>query len=678
MADLLSIGLSGLSVSKTSLAVTGHNISNVNTPGFSRQDAVQATNVPQFSGAGYIGSGTTLTDIRRTYNEFLTAEVRNTTALSSDVEAYKSQIDQLDALLAGTTTGITPSLQKFFKALQTAAEDPANIPARQLVLSEGEGLARRFNTVYDRVNEQNGFINTQMTVITEQVNRLATSIAGYNDAIAIASANGQQPNDLLDSREEAIRKLSTYIGVTVVPQDDNTLNLFVGSGQPLVVGSIASRLETAQGVADPTRFEVEFVSGNSRQAITSLLSGGELGGLIRYRAETLDSTLNSLGRLALAVGDQVNTQLGQGLDLKGQVGAKLYNDMNDPALAALRVRAFATNTGSVQPTLNITNSSVLTTSDYRLEYDGVNYSARRLSDGALMTVTPSAPGAYPATLTFTDSAVAPPKDQGFSVTIATAPAANDKFLLQPTRRGATSISAVLDQPDQLAFAAPLRAQANLQNRGTGLIAQPTITNTQSPLVPADLQAFSPVTLTYDAVSGNLLFPAPFPGGATVVPATLAITPGPSNTLNYTITSGTSTFNITQTFSGRPQQGDTFTLGFNASGVSDNRNGLKLVDLQSKATVGLDPSFPTSSGVNFSDGYGELVGRVGSLTAQARQDSDATGAILKQATNNRDSLAAVNLDEEAANLIKFEQYYNASAQIIQVARSLFDTLINTFR
>jgi flagellar hook-associated protein 1 len=197
-------------------------------------------------------------------------------------------------------------------------------------------------------------------------------------------------------------------------------------------------------------------------------------------------------------------------------------------------------------------------------------------------------------------------------------------------------------------------------------------------VPADLQAFSPMTLTYDAASGNLLFPTPLPVGVTVTPATLAVVAGQSNTLSYSITSGTSTLNITQAFSGSPQDGDTFTLGFNTGGVSDNRNGLNLVNLQSKATVGVDPSFPGSSGVNFSDGYGDLVGRVGSLTAQARQDSDATSTILKQSTNNRDSLSAVNLDEEAANMIKFEQYYNASAQIIKVAQSLFDTLINTFR
>ncbi|WP_300656831.1 flagellar hook-associated protein FlgK [Pseudomonas sp.] len=690
MADLLSIGLSGLSANKTSLAVTGHNITNVNTPGFSRQDAVQATRNPQFSGAGYIGSGTTLVDIRRTYSEFLTTQVRSSTALSSDVEAYRSQIEQLDSLLAGTTTGITPSLQKFFSSLQTAAEDPANIPARQLVLSEAEGLARRFNTVSDRINEQNEFINKQMVAVSDQVNRLASSIAGYNDAIAKAAANGQQPNDLLDVREEAIRQLSTYVGVTVVAQDDSSLNLFVGSGQPLVVGSTTSRLEVGPGQGDPTRFEVNFVSGGSSQGITSLITGGELGGLIRYRAESLDPTLNSLGRLALAVSDQVNTQLGQGLDLKGQVGTALFGDYNDTALAALRVRAFSSNTGNAQPLLNITDTSVLTASDYRLELTGTTvpptFQARRLSDGKAIDVAVANDGAGNYTLSLAQpNPPALSKDQGFQVTFSAAEfakaASGDVYLLQPTRRGATTISAQLDQPDQLAFAAPLRSEADLQNRGNGVIGQPSIDNVQDPLVPADLQALSPLTMTYaapvaPATTGTLTLSAP--GGVTVSPATLSITPGQSNTLNYTITSGGSTLEVSQAFSGRPESGDTFTLGFNSNGVSDNRNALKLVDLQNKQTVGVDPSVGISTGVSFTDGYGDLVERVGTLTAQARQDSEATGAILKQATNNRDSLSAVNLDEEAANLIKFEQYYNASAQVIQVARSLFDTLINTFR
>jgi len=349
MADLLNIGLSGLAANKTSLSVTGHNIVNVNTPGFSRQETVQATRTPQFSGAGYIGSGTTLVDVRRIYNEFLNTQVRSSTALNSDTQAYLSQINQLDSLLAGSTTGVTPGLQKLFAALQTAAEDPANIPARQLVLSEAEGLAKRFNTIYDRLNEQNAFINKQLSAVTDQVNQLATSIAGYNDAIAVAASNGQAPNDLLDAREEAVRKLSEFVGVTVVPQDDNTYNLFIGSGQPLVVGSNAARLEVTPGQSDPLRSEIQFVSGNSRQNVTSLITGGEMGGLLRYRQDVLDTSLNAVGRLALSVTDQINRQLGQGLDLNGEFGNELFRPLNDPLLLAQRSLARVGNSGREKP-----------------------------------------------------------------------------------------------------------------------------------------------------------------------------------------------------------------------------------------------------------------------------------------------------------------------------------------
>jgi len=680
MADLLNIGLSGLSASKSQLSVTGHNISNVNTPGFSRQDASQATRTPQFSGAGYVGSGTTLVEIRRSYSEFLTSQLRSSTSMSSDVEAYKSQIDQLDSLLAGSTTGITPSLQKFFSAMQTAAEDPANIPARQLVLAEAEGLARRFNTVSDRLTEQNNFTNKQMAAVTDQVNRLAGSIGSLNDAIATASANGKQPNDLLDARDEAVRQLSTYIGISVTPQDDNSFNISVGSGQPLVVGKTVSQLKVVPGLSDPNRHEIRFVSGGSEQGITSQITGGELGGLIRYRSEVLDSTMNSLGRLALAMSDQVNTQLGQGLDLKGQVGKALFGDFNSSALMTLRATPFSDNPSvkvaspavAADASLRITETTMLTISDYRLERAGTGYTARRLSDGEPITVSPVLDeGGNPVLdaddnplLRFTDSTG---RDQGFQVSVSGDVADGDRFLLQPTRRGATDIKAVLDQADQLAFAAPIRAESKLQNVGTGMISQPATAH-RVDMAALKTALSSDITLTYNAG------PSPsFTGTGVTQVSPAAFTPGQTNELAIEIDGRSFTFTV----SGRPHDGDTFIVGFNRNGVSDNRNALKIVDLQSKQTLGVYPGV-SGSGKSFTDGYGELVERVGTLTAQARMDSEATGAILKQATDNRDSLSAVNLDEEAANLIKFEQYYNASAQIIQVARSLFDTLINTFR
>lgn len=698
MSDLLSIGLSGLSAAKTNLSVTGHNITNINTPGYTRQDTVQATRAPQFSGAGYIGSGTSLTDIRRSYNEFLTTQLRSSTALNSDVNAYKSQIDQLDGLLAGSTTGITPSLQAFFSATQTAAEDPANIPARQLVLAEAEGLSRRFNGIYENINSQNSFINKQLVTTTEQINRLAQTVGSLNSAIASAGTNGQQPNDLLDERDEAVRQLSTFIGVNVVVQDDNTFNLSVGSGQPLVVGSTVNQLQAVPGRGDPNKFDIDFVSGGSRQNITSSVSGGEMGGLLRFRSDALDPTLNAMGRLALSINAEVNSLQGQGLDLKGQVGVGLFNDINDPKLTGLRVRPMADNSSNASGALSITNTKLLTTSDYRLEFDGSNYTARRLSDGAEMTVSNTG-----GVLSFAD---ADGRDQGFNVEISGTATAGDRFMLEPTRRGATDIAVELDQADQLAFAAPFRAEANLQNKGNGSIGQPSVEMVLDPdslpqanFVADDLSldhlaAIGELELSFDEANGELVFPTSLPAGVTItqVPVEggaaptaiteLLISPGQSNQLSYAIVVEVGgvkqSYTINQTISGRPEDGDKFTVSFNQNGVSDNRNALKLADLQNQQVVGVDANAKVSTGVSFTDGYGDTVERVGTLTAQARQDEVATGAILKQSTDNRNSLSAVNLDEEAANLIQFEQYYNASAQVIQVARSLFDTLINTFR
>ncbi|MBF8162465.1 flagellar hook-associated protein FlgK [Ectopseudomonas hydrolytica] len=681
MADLLNIGLSGLSASKTSLAVTGHNIVNVNTPGFSRQEAVQTTRTPQFSGAGYIGSGTTLVDVRRIYNEFLNTQVRSSTALNSDTQAYLSQINQLDSLLAGSTTGVTPGLQRLFAALQTAAEDPANIPARQLALSEAEGLSKRFNTIYDRLYEQNAFLNKQLSAVTDQINQLATSIAGFNDAIAVAASNGQAPNDLLDAREEAVRKLSEFIGVTVVPQDDNSYNLFIGSGQPLVVGSKAARLEVTPGQSDPLRSEIQFVSGSSRQGITSLITGGEMGGLLRYRQDVLDQSMNAVGRLALSIADQMNRQLGQGLDLNGQFGNELFRSINDPLLLSQRSLARVGNSDTTANlAVTLTDTSRLTTSDYEVQFtSATEYVVRRVSDGTLFPPSPA---------TFDITAVPAPEVDGFSLGVSSGTfAAGDRFLVMPTRNAGRDIRADMKNPEELAFAAPLKAETSPANIGTGRITQPrllTEINIYDPAAQTDLEtslrnapplrivmgAGGGATQSYDVVdiNGNVI-------------DTGSIVPGQDNALTITVPANPpaipAAFDYQVTISGRPQAGDNFSVSFNTNGVSDNRNALNLVNLQNKSVIGVNPGAPTTTGSSFSDAYGDLVERVGTLTSQARVDGQATSAILKQATDNRDSISGVNLDEEAAKLIQFEQYYQASAQIIQVARNLFDTLINTF-
>lgn len=673
MADLLYIGLSGLRSTQTSLTTTGHNISNVNTPGYSRQQTVQQTNIPQFTGGGYIGSGSQVTDVRRLASEFLTSQLRTATSQNSELQAFKSQIEQLDSLLSSTTTGISPALKSFFTSLQTASQDPASLAGREAVLSQAKSLSDTFNTLYRQFDKQNEQINSQLGALTTQINSLAASVASYNDAIAKARSNGAEPNDLLDAREEAIRQISTMVGVKTLEQKDGTLSLFIGTGQPLVVGNAASTLKASPGVNDPSRYQVELVTGGVSQIVTDQVTGGEMGGLIAYRDTALDQSYNALGQLAITISDTVNKQLGQGLDLAGRAGSPLFADINSTQAASLRVLAATTNTGTASGILNITNTSQMTSSDYRLDFDGTNFTALRLSDSASMTVTVTGTGPY--TLSFADASGV---NQGFQVQLNALPAAGDRFTLQPTRRGAADFGETLQSADQLAFAGSARAEATTNNRGTGTIGQPSLVNGPSPIDITDLQDLFGTTgrkLTFDSTTNTLT--GTLPPGATlsyVSPSTTALTPGQTNTLrlNYTDPSTNNSYTYEFTLSGIPQSGDSFTLAFNTKGTADNRNGLALVGLQTKQTVNIGATSAT-----YNDSYSALVEKVGALTSQVRVNAAASEAVQTQAQDSRDSLSGVSLDEEAASLIRFQQYYNANAQVIQVARALFDTLIGAF-
>ncbi|WP_150303520.1 flagellar hook-associated protein FlgK [Pseudomonas saliphila] len=638
MADLFNIGLSGLKASQTNLSVTGQNISNINTPGYTRQTALQAARDPSFTGAGYIGNGTNIVDVQRIHNQFLTNQVRTSTSMNAEVNAFQSQIEELNGLLAGSATGINPAMQSYFGALQTAIEDPASLPARQLFLAEAEGLAGKFNTVGERLTVQNEFLGQQMGTVTDQVSRLASNIASYNESIAKAAAQGAQPNDLLDARDEAIRQLSEYVGVTVVPQDDNTVNLFVGTGQPLVVGNNASSLTIEPGRTDPNRVEIHLKSGNSSQNITGLISGGELGGILRYRGE-LDNALNSVGRLALSMASEFNQQLAQGLDLNGEAGSKLFVDINTTQQMEERSVAIGETESSLS--VSIDDTSELSTSDYEVLFtSSTDFTVRRVSDGKIIE---------PA------EGTSPPQYDGFSIGTSAANAEGDRFLVMPTRSGAGAINVQMKSPQELAFAAPVSVQKDLNNRGTG---------------SAELLLATGQTLDADALKGDL----PLTLERTETGYTLdGVAATVSDTGEVAVAVGGYSFALK--LSGQPAPGDKFEISFN-TGTSDNRNALQLSNLQTDAVMG--KSEANKKGFSFADGYGTLIQHVGTQTAQARSESEASGAVLKQATNNRDSVSAVNLDEEAANLMKFEQYYNASAQVIQIARSIFDTLISSIR
>jgi flagellar hook-associated protein 1 FlgK len=690
MAGLLSIGVSGLAASQAHLNTTGHNITNADTPGFSRQQVTQQTAGGQYIGpAGFIGSGTTLNDVRRMYSGFIDTQLQSATALHGDTKAYLGNVSQLDSLLADSGTGVNVVLNGFFDAVQNVVSKPTDIASRQLLITSAESLSARFRSVQTQMEDQNAYLNSQLKSMANSVNDLASKVAQLNDSIQYARATGTEPNDLLDTREQAVRELSDLVGVKVVDQDGQYA-LFLGNGQPLVIGGTANSLTAQPGKNDPSRTALIFTTETTRMDVSSVLTGGSIGGLLRYRNGVLDTAMNELGRLSVVVADQINQQLAQGLDLNGDFGATLFRDINDPALLGQRSIAQGGNSaGSGNFEVTVTDTSQLSIHDYEVAFTSATEFTVRRSDGTDM-------GAF-------DLAIDPQPQlaDGFSVSfVGGAAAAGDRFTLVPTRHAAGDIQSILTEPKRLGFTAPLNATTASGNFGTGSVSQPEL-DTQIDIHEDDVaqdnmrQAVEnamPVKLVFDSATQRYnLYNAQGAAIATSTP----IVPGQAQELTFSLPAlndagnpvedalgnpllnadGVTprTIDFTVSVSGTPGANDSFTIGFNANGQSDNRNALALQDLQSKATVGVNAS--TGRGSNFSTAYGSLISQVGAKTAQAKADNGATEAILTQATATRESLSGVNLDEEAANLIKFQQYYTASSQIIKAAQETFNTLLS---
>jgi len=666
--SLLNIGMSGLGASHSSLLTTGNNIANVDTAGYSRQQTVQGTKGSVQHGNVFIGTGTTLADVRRVYNSYLDAQLQTTTSLNSDAQAYLGQATQVDKLLSDSGTGITKTLQSFFSAMQTLSGNSNDPAARQALLTNAQGLSSRFNAISQQLTQQNTYINDQLGSMAEQVNKLAATVAAYNKKISEVGTTGGSPNDLLDQRNETVRQLSELVG-TQVTEVDGRLDIYLGSGQPLVIGDTVNTLRMGTDPSDPTRATIIMDRDTSTIDITDVMSGGEMGGLMRYRNEVLTPAVNSLGRIAMVVADQVNKQLGQGLDQNGNFGASLFNNIN--SIAAISQRSIANGSNNpLSGNLNVTinDTSKISTSDYQVTFtSATGYSVRRLSDNTDMG-------------TFTLGATPAPVIDGFSLSLNAGPVnAGDTFKITPTRSSAADMNVVMTDAKTLATAAPLTSTKASGNDGTGAISQPKLTTSldiydpvQRLEVQTAVKASMPVRLLMTSATAYEAFDAK---GNSI--GTGSIVPGQDNNLSISVPyvdgGGVSkTFTVGMTLSGSPAVDDSFNISMTAASSTDNRNAQALLALQTKATVGANA---TSPGVSFTDAYGGLVSSVGSQTKQGQMDATATDTILTGARNSRDSLSGVDLDEETGNLIKYQQYYSASSQIIKAAQETFSTLIN---
>ena len=671
MASLINIGMSGLNASQGALATVGNNIANANTSGYSRQQIVQGSAASQQVGGVFIGTGTTLADVRRVYNAYLDAQLQTTTSLNGDTQAYLDQIGSIDKLLSDKSTGVSAALSSFFSSLQTAAGAPGDVSARQLLLTSAQGLSNRFNSISFQLNQQNEGINSQLDTLTSMVNQHTATIASLNKQIAQATTAGNTPNNLLDARNEAVRTLNELVGVTVL-EHDNVFDITLGTGQSLVQGGTSNTISAVPGKVDKSQFSIQINYAQSSSDVTSVISGGKIGGLLRYRDDVLQPAMNDLGRTAIVVADAINKQLGQGLDANGEFGSSLFNSINSAQAITQRSLASSDNdetSGNLN--VSIADSGKLTSYDYQVTFSTEkDYTVKR-SDGTTMG---------PYDLISKPAAVI----DGFTLDLNGAPLhKGDTFKVSPTRSGASNIGVQMTDANKLAFAGPLVMDKSSSNTGTGTASSPTL------LLPLDIydsmglgqlqsqiEGAMPVRITFDeAVNGSQNYRVLNEKGEKIGEGNFV--PGQDKELEISVSvtnsdGTTSNIAFNTTVSGSPAKGDSFDIKFNKDGKADNTNANHLLELQTKKTVGVSDG----GGASFAGSYTQLVSKVGAKASQAALDGTATTAALAYAKESRSSVSQVNLDEEASNLVKFQQYYTASSQIIKAAQETFSTLINS--
>jgi flagellar hook-associated protein 1 len=631
MADLLSTSVSGLLAFQQALDVTSNNIANANTPGYDVETANFQEQQGQQTGSGYVGSGVDVSSITRAYDTYLAQQVNATQSSYSSSNTLATQAAQVDNMLSDSSTGLTATLQSFVNALQTVASTPTSTAARQALLSQGQALAQQVQNYDSQLSQYGSQLETQLSGDVTEINTLSSNIASLNQQIAAASSNGQTPNSLLDQRDQLINQLSQYVSVQTASQGNGEVNVYIGSGQALVTGGVAQTLTTIPNAYDPSQLDIGITSGSGSSAdITSEVSGGELGGLLSARSQVLDPATNAIGQIAVAVATIVNQQQQSGMDQSGAPGQPMF------AVGGVQVLPDSGNAGSASVTATRGDLGDLTTDDYELKYTG-GASPWQLTD---LTTGQS------VALTGTGTGASPLEGAGLSIVVGGTPDDGDSFLIQPTAAAAAGFSMALTSPSQVAAASLVQAAAASANTGTGAISSAGVTD------PATWVSGA-YTVTFAANSQY------------------TVTDGSGNpVISGTYTSGEPIdFNgIQLTLSGQPASGDTFAVSPNsASNTGDNTNLYAMIGALSAST--LDGGTASVSGA-----ANNLVSQIGVVTQQAQNNATTQQTANQSATTALNNVTGVNLDEQAASMLQYQQAYQAMAQVIQVSGQLFNSLI----
>jgi flagellar hook-associated protein 1 len=646
MADMTNIGINALLAYKTALTLTSDNIANANNPYYSRR-MIDFDTAPS-------GSGVRIADVRRIVDDQANRYAQSANSDFSKASIYLQQLKNFEPLLDNDSTSIKKYIADSLDALVSLSASPSSPQNRNLYISKLNSMVQRFQDVDGQIVAEQQNTNHAMQTGTTQASQLLGVIASLNDQIANTTPENQTP--LLDQRDGIVQQLSQYLNFNVSTDENGIMNLSMGNGMPLVMGNRAVTLSTTTDPADSSSLLIMLQNGPNTFMVTSGIQSGQLAGLINYKNNVLDVTRNAIGRLSLAIADSLNIQNRLGIDGKGNFGGDIFNDINSAAAAGNRVSANSQNTGSSNMGVRITDLSALTTNDYKLVIGSANsYVLKRVSDNSIAS-SGTISASLPQTITV----------DGFSLDINSGTFnAGDQYLISPTKGASASMTVLMTDPTLLALGWPVNADPATTNKGQGKIDVSAITDPSNAAFATPKALTPPLIIQFiDSTHYNVIDQT----NNTTIAGPVSYDP---NAINTIIPSGAYDPGYTVTLSGSIVAGDQFNITYNADSTSDHRNATAMFKLY-------DNGLLQGGTVSLTNAYNILATDVSIMTQTGQTDYDSKSALKNKADDSRDSISGVSIEEETLNLARYQQAYQASAQILQVAKSVFDIIIGMAR
>ena len=645
MSSLFEIGTRSLTASQYALTITSKNIANANTPFYSRREM-------EFSEAfgALFGNGVNVSDVRRIFDDMTNKNLQKTTSEYGRASQYTQNIKNLESILDGDKNGIANAMDESSKALNNMNSNPSSLQPRELYFYQINNMAARMNSLDSQLNAEQRNINSALSADVELVNQALQQLAKLNSEISTVSEVDRL--DLLDAREALIHTVSTYIGVETSTDESGVLAVNLSNGTSLLSGDKASSLTTNPAAGNPLHLDIAVEQNNTKITITGLITSGEMAGYLSYQKNGLDDSKNALGQLALVYAQKMNNQNKLGIDLQGNLGGNIFTDINSPNATKNRVITYSSNQGVGDLSVVVNDASQLTVSDYQLKFDSpTHYQLMRMSDNQLVGAGDSS--ALPLSI----------NADGFSINIASGTfVSGDAFTIAPTKNGAAELGLAMKDASKLALGFPVAAESAIRNHGSGKINLTAMRDTTKSAFSIPKQLNPPIRVeflsstTYQLINAN---------NNTVMETNIAYDPTNGRDLFPTPAGYDPGFSIY--LSGDNQAGDTFTINYNTDGAGDNRNGLMFADLNQYGTL-------NNGTLNFSQAYTSISSSIASKANTANVMLESSDLVRKQAEFRRDQISGVSLQEETINLTRFQQAYQASAQIIDAGQTIFDTLM----